>query len=177
MDNIENIRNFAKSSSFYFNKVYMIDKNVVKTLVDEWLQDKEYFLVGIEISQDNKIVVEIDHADGVWIEDCVELSRYIEDHLNRDEEDFELEVGSAGLGQPFKVPQQYINFVGKEVEVLDADGKKVKGILKAVDGNDFTVGVEEKVKVEGKKRPVKQEVDYAFQMDKVKYTKYVISFK
>lgn len=186
LDNIEIIRNFAnvqwneglaKSSSFYFNKVYMIDKNVVKTLVDEWLQDKEYFLVGIEISQDNKIVVEIDHVDGVWIEDCVELSRYIEDHLNRDEEDFELEVGSAGLGQPFKVPQQYINFVGKEVEVLDADGKKVKGILKTVDGNDFTVGVEEKVKVEGKKRPVKQEVDYAFQMDKVKYTKYVISFK
>ena len=134
-------------------------------------------MVGIEISQDNKIVVEIDHADGVWIEDCVELSRYIEDHLNRDEEDFELEVGSAGLGQPFKVPQQCINFVGKEVEVLDADGKKVKGVLKAVDGNDFTVGVEEKVKVEGKKRPVKQEVDYAFQMDKVEYTKYVISFK
>lgn len=134
-------------------------------------------MVGIEISQDNKIVVEIDHVDGVWIEDCVELSRYIEGHLNRDEEDFELEVGSAGLGQPFKVPQQYINFIGKEVEVLDADGKKVKGILKAVDGNDFTVGVEEKVKVEGKKRPVKQEVDYAFQMDKVKYTKYVISFK
>ena len=155
----------------------MIDKNVVKTLVDEWLQDKEYFLVGIEISQDNKIVVEIVHADGVWSEVCVDRSRYIEDHLNRDEEDFELEVGSAGLGQPFKVPQQYINFVGKEVEVLDADGKKVKGILKAVDGNDFTVGVEEKIKVEGKKRPVKQEVDYAFQMDKVKYTKYVISFK
>ena len=175
--NVQWNEGLAKSSSFYFNKVYMIDKNVVKTLVDEWLQDKEYFLVGIEISQDNKIVVEIDHADGVWIEDCVELSRYIEDHLNRDEEDFELEVGSAGLGQPFKVPQQYINFVGKEVEVLDADGKKVKGILKAVDGNDFTVGVEEKVKVEGKKRPVKQEVDYAFQMDKVKYTKYVISFK
>ena len=104
MDNIEIIRNFAnvqwneglaKSSSFYFNKVYMIDKNVVKTLVDEWLQDKEYFLVGIEISQDNKIVVEIDHADGVWIEDCVELRRYIEDHLNREEEAFELEVGSA----------------------------------------------------------------------------------
>ena len=61
--------------------------------------------------------------------------------MNRDEEDYELEVGSAGLGQPFKVPQQYINFIGKEVEVLDADGKKVKGILKAVEGNDFTVGV------------------------------------
>ena len=129
MDNIEIIRNFAnvqwneglaKSSSFYFNKVYMIDKNVVKTLVDEWLQDKEYFLVGIEISQDNKIVVEIDHADGVWIEDCVELSRYIEDHLNRDEEDFELEVGSAVLGKTFMVPQQYINFVVKKVAVIDS---------------------------------------------------------
>ena len=155
----------------------MIDKNVVKKLVEEWLQDKEYFLVSVEISLDNRIVVEIDHADGVWIEDCVALSRYIEEHLSRDEEDYELEVGSAGLGQPFKVPQQYINFVGKEVEVLDADGVKVKGILKAVDGNDFTVGVEEKVKVEGKKRPVKQEVDHVYQMDKVKYTKYLISFK
>ncbi len=154
----------------------MIDKNVVKKLVEEWLQDKEYFLVSIEISSDDRIVVEIDHADGVWIEDCVALSKYIEDHLNRDEEDYELEVGSAGLGQPFKVPQQYINFIGKEVEVLDADGKKVKGILKAVEGNDFTVGVEEKVKVEGKKRPVKQEVDHVYQMDKVKYTKYIISF-
>ena len=165
------------SSSFYFNKVFMIDKNVVKKFVEEWLQDKEYFLVSVEISPDNRIVVEIDHADGVWIEDCVALSRYIEERLSRDEEDYELEVGSAGLGQPFKVPQQYINFVGKEVEVLDADGVKVKGILKAVDGNDFTVGVEEKVKVEGKKRPVKQEVDHVYQMDKVKYTKYLISFK
>ena len=145
----------------------MIDKNVVKKLVEEWLQDKEYFLVSIEISPDDRIVVEIDHADGVWIEDCVALSKYIEDHLNRDEEDYELEVGSAGLGQPFKVPQQYINFIGKEVEVLDADGKKVKGILKAVEGNDFTVGVEEKVKEKKKKRPVKQEVDHVYQMDKV----------
>ena len=155
----------------------MIDTNVVKKLVDEWLQDQEYFLVDIEISPDNRIVVEIDHADGVWIEDCVALSRYIEERLSRDDEDYELEVGSAGLGQPFKVPQQYVNFVGKEVEVLDADGIKVKGILKAVDGNDFTVGVEEKVKVEGKKRPVKMEVDHVYQMDKVKYTKYIISFK
>ena len=97
--------------------------------------------------------------------------------MSRDDEDYELEVGSAGLGQPFKVPQQYVNFVGKEVEVLDADGIKVKGILKAVDGNDFTVGVEEKVKVEGKKLPVKMEVDHVYEMDKVKYTKYIISFK
>ena len=155
----------------------MIDKNVVKSIVDEWLADKEYFLVDVEVSPDDKIVVEIDHADGVWIEDCVELSRYIEERLSRDEEDYELEVGSAGLGQPFKVPQQYECFVGKEVEVLDADGKKVKGMLKSVDGNDFVVTVTEKVKVEGKKRPQLAEVDHTFQMDKVKYTKYLINFK
>lgn len=155
----------------------MIDKNVVKKIVDEWLVDKDYFLVDIMISPDDKIVVEIDHADGVWIEDCVALSRYVEDHLSRDEEDYELEVGSAGLGQPFKVPQQYVNFVGQEVEVLDEDGKKYKGILKSVDGNDFVVTAREKVKVEGKKRPVLSDVDHAFQMDKVKYTKYLLSFK
>ena len=155
----------------------MIDKNIVKRLVDEWLEGKEYFIVDIQISPESKIVVEIDHADGVWIEDCVELSKFIEEHLSRDEEDYEREVGSAGLGQPFKVPQQYINFIGKEVEVLDQDGSKVKGILKSVDGNKFIVSVNEKVRVEGKKRPVKMDVDHEYDMNEVKYTKYLISFK
>lgn len=155
----------------------MIDKNVVRKLVEEWLQDKEYFIVDVQVSPDDKITVEIDHADGVWIEDCVELSKFIEERLDRDDEDYELEVGSAGLGQPFKVPQQYTNFIGKEVEVLDADGKKVRGLLQSVEGNNFTVSVEEKVKVEGKKRPQVQAVEHVFQMDKVKYCKYVIGFK
>ena len=155
----------------------MIDKNVVRDLVEEWLKGKEYFLVDVEISPDDRIVVEIDHADGVWLEDCVELSRYIEDRLDRDEEDYELEVGSAGLGQPFKVPQQYVNFIGKNVEVLDNEGKKVKGVLKSVDGNDFTVTVSEKVRQEGKKRPVMTDVDHTYQMDNVKYTTYLISLK
>ena len=155
----------------------MIDKNTVRSIVEEWLDGKEYFLVDIEVSPDDRIVVEIDHADGVWIEDCVELSRYIEDHLSRDEEDYELEVGSAGLGQPFKVAQQYHCFVGKEVEVLDADGKKYNGTLKSVDGNDFIDTVQEKQKVEGKKRPQLVEVDKTYNMDNIKYTKYLLSFK
>mgnify|MGYP002426477344 FL=1 len=167
----------SRSSSFYFKYPFMIDKNVVRNLVEEWLKDKEYFLVDVEISQDDKIVVEIDHADGVWIEDCVQLSKYIEDHLSRDEEDYELEVGSTGLGQPFKVPQQYVNNIGNEVEVLTQDGKKVKGTLKAVETPRFTVSVPEKVKVEGKKRPVMMDVDYDYDMNEVKYTKYIISFK
>ena len=147
----------------------MIDKKIVEELVNQWLEGKEYFLVDIDVNASDKIVVEIDHADGVWIEDCVELSRFIESHLSRDDEDYELEVGSAGLGQPFKVEQQYLNFIGKEVEVLTADGKKIKGVLKAVDGRKFTVSVQEKVKVEGKKRPVLQDVDHEYCMDEVKY--------
>ncbi len=155
----------------------MIDKSVIGKLVDEWLADKEYFLVSIDISPDNRIVVEIDHADGVWIEDCVDLSRYVEDKLNREEEDFELEVGSAGLGQPFKVFQQYVNHIGKEVEVLDKEGRKIKGILKSADENSFVVTVQEKQKQEGKKRPVMVDVDKTYDMDNVKYTKYIINFK
>lgn len=155
----------------------MIDKNIVKNLVEQWLEGKEYFLVDIQLSSDNKIVIEIDHADGVWIEDCVELSKFIEERLSRNDEDYELEVGSAGLGQPFKVARQYEIFIGKNVEVLGADGKKVRGTLKSVDGNNFIVSVNEKVHVEGKKRPVKMDVDHEFKMNEVKYTKYIISFK
>ena len=80
-------------------------------------------------------------------------------------------------GQPFKVPQQYVNNIGNEVEVLTQDGKKVKGTLKAVETPRFTVSVPEKVKVEGKKRPVMMDVDYDYDMNEVKYTKYIISFK
>lgn len=155
----------------------MIDKNVVKQLVDEWMKDKKYFLVDIDISPDDKITVEIDHADGVWIEDCVELSRFIESHLSREEEDYELEVGSAGLGQPFKVPQQYINCIDKMVEVMDSQHKKFVGTLKSVDDRSFVVSVKEKVKEEGRKRPVMKDVEHVFSMDEVEFTKYFLNFK
>ena len=77
-------------------------------------------------------------------EDCCELSRFIEEHFDRDVEDFELEVGSAGIGQPFKVLQQYINSIGYDVELLTADGKKMEGSLKSADEQGFVVTVLEK---------------------------------
>lgn len=173
------MRGFFGSSSFYFNNIYnyMIDKNVVKTIVEEWLEKGEYFLVDVVMTPDYRIVVEIDHADGVWIEDCAELSRFVQEKLGDELGDYELEVGSAGLGQPFKVARQYVNHIGKEVEVLTADGKKVQGVLTAVDGTAFTVTVKEKQKIEGKKRPVIVDVEKAFDMNDVKYTKYLLSFK
>ena len=155
----------------------MIDKSVVKGLVEDWLQDKDYFLVDVEVSKDDKIVVEIDHADGVWIEDCVELSRYIESHLDREQEDFELEVGSAGIGQPFKVLRQYEIHQGERVEVITTEGKKLQGTLGGVTPEGFTLTIEEKVREEGAKRPKLVEREVPFSFDQVKSTKYVIDFK
>lgn len=155
----------------------MIERNTVKTVVEEWLSGNDYFLVDVTFTPDDRIVVEIDHADGVWIEDCAELSRFMQDRLGEELGNFELEVGSAGIGQPFKVVQQYENHIGKEVEVLDAEGKKVQGVLKQVDGCDFVVTVKEKQKLEGKKRPQIVDVDKTYNMDNIKYTKYLLSFK
>lgn len=155
----------------------MIERNAVKTVVEEWLSGNDYFLVDVTFTPDDRIVVEIDHADGVWIEDCAELSRFMQDRLGDELGDYELEVGSAGIGQPFKVEQQYLNHIGKDVEVLDAEGKKVQGVLKQVDGRDFVVTVKEKQKLEGKKRPQLVDVDKTFNMDNIKYTKYLLSFK
>ena len=155
----------------------MIEKKTVSQIVEEWLEGKDYFLVEVTVSPDDKIVVEIDHAEGVWIEDCVELSRFIESKLNREEEDYELEVGSAGIGQPFKVLQQYYNHVGSDVEVLTKDGRKLTGVLKDADEEKFVVAVQKKVKVEGAKRPKLMEEHEIFRYDEIKYTKYLISFK
>ena len=155
----------------------MIERSIVKQLVDEWLEGKDYFLTDLTVSADDRIVVEIDHEEGVWIEDCVDLSRYIEAHLSREKEDYELEVGSAGIGQPFKVLRQYINHIGKEVEVMTAEGRKLTGVLKSADETGFTVTIMRKVRPEGAKRPKLISEDEKFCYGDVKYTKYLISFK
>ena len=156
----------------------MITKETLKTLVEEWLAKGDYFLVDIQMDGgDDRIVIEIDHADGVWIEDCAELSRFLQEKLGEELGDYELEVGSAGLGQPFKVAQQYVNHVGDNIEVIDATGKKLTGVLKSVEGRSFVMTTQEKQIPEGKKRPVKVDVDKTFSMDKVKSTKYLLTFK
>ena len=157
----------------------MIDKNVVTKAVDEWLQKGDYYLVDVEMTPDDRIVIEIDHADGVWIEDCADLSRHLQETLGEELGDYELEVGSAGIGQPFKVAQQYRNHIGKEVEVLQKNGQKKQGILKEVseDGQQFTITTKEKQQVEGKKRPVLMDVDKTFDINDIKYCKYLLTFK
>lgn len=155
----------------------MIDKKLVENVVNEWLEGKEYFLVDVNVSPDDCIVVTIDHAEGVWIEDCAELSRYIESKLDREQEDYELEVGSAGLGQPFRVLRQYEIHMGEPVETQTRDGHKYQGTLVEVTAEGFTLEVEQKVKPEGAKRAHKELVAMKFTFDEVAYTKYLIKVK
>ena len=104
------------------------------------------------------------------------MTRAIEVAFDREEEDYELEVGSAGLTSPFKVKGQYVKNIGNEVEVLAADGKKYKGVLKEVTDEGFVIVGEEKVKKEGAKRPVLEEVSREFKYNQVKSTKYLLQF-
>lgn len=155
----------------------MIEKAVVTQLVEEHLQASNSYLVDVAIKPGNYIVVEIDSDDSVSIDDCVALSQYIEAHLDRDVEDYELEVGSAGITSPFKVLRQYQKNIGNEVEMLLKSGTKKVGVLIAVDISGATISVEKKVKPEGAKRPVMVTEEENYPFEEIKYTKYLIRFK
>lgn len=150
---------------------------MVIQLAEEKLASSGNYLVDVEIQPGNVIIVEIDNDEAVCIDDCVELSRFIEEHLDRNSEDFELEVGSAGITSPFKILRQYQKNIGKEVEVLLASGMKLTGILKSADENGIVLTVEKQVKPEGAKRKITVEEDLAYTYNEIKSTKYLIRFK
>lgn len=154
----------------------MIDKNEIANFVESQLDGSEYFLVEVKVSPANDIEVTIDSPDGVDIDHCVELSRAIEENFDREKEDYSLQLGSAGLTEPFKVRRQYEMHLGDNVEVLAADGKKYRGTLDATDDTGFTIIVAEKVKGEGEKKAHFEDVPRRFDFDKVKYTKYMLEF-
>ncbi len=135
------------------------------------------FLVDVEIQAGNRIVVEIDSMTGIDIDSCAALSRAIEEKLNRDEEDFELEVGSAGITSPFKVHQQYVKNLNQEVEVLTRSGRKLTGTLREVGDETITLEMAVKVRPEGKKKPIIELVPEVIPYSDIKTAKYVINFK
>ena len=155
----------------------MIEKSVVSQLVEEKLASSDNFLVDIVIKPGNLIIVEIDNDEGVCIDDCAELSRYLEEHLDRDVEDYELEVGSAGITSAFKVFRQYVKNIGNEVEMLLKNGVKLAGVLKSADETGVVVTVEKQIKPEGAKRKVTVQDDQSYTFEEIKYTKYLIRFK
>ena len=155
----------------------MIEKELIISIAEEYLKDSPNYLVDISIAAGNNITVEIDNDQGVDIEDCVALSRYLESKLNREEDDFELTVSSVGLTSAFKTQRQYKKYEGKEVEVLTKKGQKFTGILKSSDENGFTITVNRKERPEGAKRKIEIDEDQQFTFEEIKHTKYLISFK
>ncbi|MDE5573711.1 MAG: ribosome assembly cofactor RimP, partial [Muribaculaceae bacterium] len=150
----------------------MIDKDKLRLTVEKAIEGTDIFLVDIKVSPDNNIVVEIDSKNGLDIDTCADITRKIEAEFDRDAEDYELEVGSAGLTSPFKVKAQYEKNIGNDVEVVTCDGRKFDGKLVSVTDNDFTVEVLKKIKEPEQKRPVMTAVPETLTFDQAKTVKY-----
>lgn len=148
----------------------MIDKQKLTEAVNEAIAGTGLFLVNLNVTPDDVITVTVDSPDGVDIDQCVSLTRAIEARFDRDDEDYELEVGSAGLTAPWTVPQQYHMNVGNPVEVVTRQGAKLRGTLTAVspDFTTITVAVPTKVKPEGAKRPHIEDVPTQINIDDIK---------
>ena len=165
-------------SSFFIGKK-MINKETVLSLINEKLDENpEFYLVDLKINTASKIYVEIDHkTDPISINDCIAFSRQVEHNLDREEEDFELEVTSPGLSLPFKVHQQYVKNEGKDVKVMLNSSKSYQGLMQDVTEKDITITFEKKEKIEGKKKKLKVEHKLTFAFDEIKETKIIVKFK
>jgi ribosome maturation factor RimP len=156
----------------------MIENDFIRQTVEEFTGKSGFFIVDIRVNKENFILVEIDSEEGgVSIDYCAELSRFIESKLDREVEDYELEVGSPGVGSPFKVLKQYYKHEGCEVEVQDLSGVKLQGFLVNVTESGFDLEVTRKVKPEGAKRKTEVTETIPFNYENIKYTKYIIRFK
>lgn len=148
----------------------------IKEIMDTILQGTDLFLVDLSVDADNSIEVEIDAPKGVNVDTCREVSRKLEERLDRETEDFALTVCSAGIGYPFKVPQQYEKNIGNTVEVKLANGQKLEGTLKAHTENGITVEVEEKVAAEGKRKKTTVKTEKDIQFSEIKEVKDIVTF-
>ena len=155
----------------------MKQKEQLETAAAEFVDGKDLFIVAIKVSADNDIdvTIESDERD-VTLDDCVEMSRFIEDRLDRDVEDFSLTVGSAGLTAPFKLPRQYRKFVGSTIEVTFRDGHRQKAHLESAGDEEFEISYEQLVQVEGKKKKERQTMYRTLKYSEIKSAKAVLKF-
>jgi len=152
-----------------------MDKNQLQNWISEYLKDTDYELVTLTVSPSNDILVEVDRLEGVDVDFCADLNRFLVEKLDAVEPDYSLEVGSVSLTDPFKTKTQYFKNLGHDVEVL-IDGKKFKGLLVSVDEDTFSVDIQEKVAVVGKKRKELRTTTYTWRYDEPKYVKYDLKF-
>lgn len=131
----------------------MIDKEKIVDIATQWLEASDAVLVGVKCSATNVVEVLIDSLVGVQIDKCIELSRHIESHFDREVEDFELTVASYSVSDPFVHQVQFQKNVGRQVEIImSVGGAKVKGEFVEFDDESVSIKYEKKVEVEGKKR-------------------------
>lgn len=149
----------------------MIDKDLLRRVIVEKLSTTDCFLVDITISNDNSIVVEIDSETSVDLNFCVELTHYIEQHFDREKEDYSLEIGSYSITNPFVDKRQYIKNIGRSVEILTDDRKKIKGTLIEASNDGFVVETEVKELLDGQKRKKTVKKQISFLYNNVKMTK------
>lgn len=150
----------------------MIDKKEILNLAEEYVTGKDIFLVDVKVGTGNRISILADKKGRITIDDCAALSRHIEGALDRETEDFELQVSSPGLTSSFKVKEQYEMNIGSKVEVTPVDGKKIKGILRSATAESFEIETEKREK--GLKKEV---VIIPFKYEDIKNVRIVISFK
>lgn len=146
----------------------MIEKNKIVSLAEEAIADSNLFIVDITVSISNKIVVLVDCESGLSIADCVRVSRFIETSLDREVEDYDLDVSSPGIGQAFKVIGQYKKAIGRNVEVVTLDNTTYCGTLVSVNSTEFALEIEEKIKLEGEKKKQLVKRTYPFTFDSVR---------
>jgi ribosome maturation factor RimP len=155
----------------------MIDKQTVLSAVASAIEGTNLFIVDVNVSADKSVVVEIDSPENLDIETCTNLTRKIEELLPAELEDYDLEVGSAGLTAPFKVRGQWEKNVGNEIELLTNDGRKLSATLVSLADDDFTIEYQVKEKVEGKKRPELVTKSETIPFANVKKANYLLNFK
>jgi len=124
----------------------MIEVKKISKLIKDYLGESDKFLVEVTVKSGNNINVILDGDKGVKISDCVEMSRHIESNLDRETEDFNLRVFSAGIGQPYKLKRQYKKNIGQLVKVIMLDGKELKGILVKVTEKEIVIKPKQKKK-------------------------------
>lgn len=156
----------------------MIHSETVESLVAELLEAEfpKHYIVEVAVHPGNRIVVELGSGAGMAIDDCVRISKYVEARLDREVEDYELEVGSAGLTSPFKVLRQYEEAVGQDVEVLVKGGIKEKGTLMSATSGAITLKTVRRIKPEGAKRKVDVEEIITIPMTEILSTKRLLVF-
>ena len=158
----------------------MISKDNIIHLIDERIQElgNNLYVVELSISAKNVIRVEIDKLEGnVSVDECVSISRNIEHNLDRDNEDFELHVSSAGLDKPFRHINQYKKNIGRMIQVKSVEERKMEGRLSTVDEKGIILIRSEKKRIEGRKKKEVVEEEFQFDFDQIKETKIVVSFK